>query len=171
MAAAMGVLAVVLVAVLFAMGLLRFGNATGDAATPTADVTGGLQRARADLDLPFVIPTALPSNWQPNSFQAVGPVSGNTNALVRAGWLTGSGAFVTLVQSTQAPAELVGTEIGQGLSSRGTAQGGGTQWSVFPGVRQEVAWVRTQDKLTLMITGSASDSDFQVLAAAVAQSG
>lgn len=172
MAVAIGVLAVSLLAVLAAMGLLGFGSSTDDAQAPTADVTAGLQRARTELGLPLLIPAGLPSNWQPNSFQQLDPkVQGGDRTLVRAGWLTGSGAFITLVQSTETPAVLVGNEVGQGLSSRGTAAGGGAQWSVFPGVRDEPVWVRTVGPLTVLITGSAGESDFQVLAASVASPG
>jgi hypothetical protein len=173
MVGAVGVLAVVLLILLFAMGFISFGNSANDGETPTADVTGGLERARASLELPIAIPTGLPSTWHPNSFfQRELQTPEGSFAVVRAGWLTPSGSFVTLVQSTAAPAELVASELGKGLVSDGTARAGDAEWTVYPGRREEVAWVRrgpsADGPVTLLITGSADISDFEVLAAGVA---
>ena len=169
MAVAAGILVVSLLLVGGAMGLYSFGNATDNGKAPLVAVISGLERARAGSKLPFVVPVGVPSNWQGNSYQLVTPeVDGGTRTLARAGWLTASGKFITLVQSTEAAADLVSSEIGQGLASRGAVQAGGAEWSVFPGLRQEQVWVREIDSITVLITGSASESDFQVLAAAVA---
>lgn len=168
MALAVGVLVVSLVVVLGAMGNLGFGSNTDNGATPTADVTGGLQRAAAALDLPIEVPAGLPADWHPSSFTQVTPFTdGGTRTVVRAGWITPSGAFVTLIQSPESAQDLVTHEIGRGLALLGTVQAGGAEWNIYPGQRQEPAWVRSTGVLTLLISGSATEADFQTLAAGI----
>jgi len=169
MAAAVAVLVGGLVVVLLLMGQLGVGNSTDDAAAPAADAIGGLERAKAELGLPVVVPNGLPSNWQANSFQVSASTGAGDPTVVRAGWLTPDGRFVSLVQSTASPGDLVTAEIvTPGSADRGTATAGGLEWQVYPGLRDEVVWVRAAGPLSQLITGSASESDFQVLAAAVA---
>ena len=169
MAAAVAVLVVGLVVVLLLMGQLGVGSSTDYLPALTADAVGGLERAKADLDLPLIVPVGLPSNWQANSFQMVEPGGTGQPAVVRAGWLTADGRFIALVQSTADPADLVATEIATpGSVGKGTTTAGGVDWQIYPGVRNEVVWVRGAGSLSQLITGSASESDFQVMAAAVA---
>lgn len=166
---AVGILAVVLVVVLGLMGTIGFGNDTENGETPTADVTGGLQKSAAALELPLEIPQGLPADWQPNSFAQTDPfTAGGTRTVVRGGWITGSGRFVGLIQSTDTPADLIGNEIGPGLTSNALVQAGGVEWDVYPGQRSEVAWVRDAGPIRVMITGSASEDDFRILADSIA---
>jgi len=168
MAVAIGVLVVSLVVVVGAMGLLSFGNDTDGGETPTADVLGGFNRAAAALKLPIAVPRDLPASWHGNSFSQVDPLtSGGNRTVVRGGWLTETGAFITLVQSPETPADLVGNEIKQGTTSTGTIEAGAAEWAIYPGQRAESAWVRSRDGVSLMITGSATEADFQILAAAI----
>ncbi len=163
------VLVVALVAVLGVMGLIGIGNDTDEGETPTADVTGGFQRSAAALQLPLVVPQNLPADWQPNSFVQVDPTTaGGTSTRISGGWITGAGRFITLVQSTDAPASLVAVQFGGSRTSTSLTDAAGSQWSVYPGARDEVAWVRTSGPLTLLITGSASEDDFRTLAASIA---
>ncbi|MEO5833701.1 MAG: DUF4245 family protein [Nakamurella sp.] len=166
---AVGVLAVVLVVVLGLMGTIGFGNDTKNGETPVADVTGGLQKSAAALRLPLLIPQGLPADWQPNSFALTDPFTdGGTRTVVRGGWITGSGRFVALIQSTDSPADLIGNEIGPGLTSRAVVAAGGLDWDVYPGQRSEVSWVHAAGRLAVMITGSASEDDFRILAESIA---
>lgn len=168
MAVAIGVLVVSLVAVVGAMGLLSFGNDTDSGEAPTADVIGGFDRAAAALKLPLAVPHDLPASWHGNSFSQVEPfTSGGTRTVVRGGWLTDTGAFITLIQSPETPADLVGNEIKQGTTSTATVEAGAAEWAIYPGQRTESAWVRTRDGVSLLITGSATEADFQTLAAAI----
>jgi len=165
MAVAIGILVVSLVLVLGAIGALSFGNDTDGGDAPIANVVGELQSAGPALDMPVLVPAGLPADWQGNSFTQETPFSsGGTRTVVRGGWITGSGNFITLIQSTDSPADLVTTEIGAGLAGQGTVEVAGRSWDVYPGVRDERAWVRVQDSMTLLITGSAGEGDFQLLA-------
>ncbi len=168
MTVAVGILVVSLIAVVGAMGGISLGSDTDSGAAPTADVVGGFERAGAALKLPIVVPTGLPSTWQPSSFTQVDPVTaGGTRTVVRGGWLTGDGKFVTLIQSPESPVVLVSNEVGQGLASTASVAAGGATWTVFPGQRTESVWVRSEAGVALLITGSAGEDDFRILAAAV----
>ncbi len=165
---AVGVLVGSLVLVLGLMGIIGFGNDTSTGATPTADVTGGLQKSAAALNLPLKVPAGLPADWQPNSFVQTDPfTAGGDRTVVRGGWITGSGRFITLIQSTETPPVLISREIGAASTSRSVVQAGGAAWDVHPGQRSEVAWVHAAGPIAVMITGSAPDSDFRILADAI----
>ena len=170
MAVAAGVLVVSLIVVIGAMGGWSFGNSTDNGTAPTADVIGGFGKAGPALKLPIVVPQGLPSSWRGNSFSLINPAAdgGNGVPVARGGWLTETGKFITLIQSSGQPSALVTQEIGQGLANMGTVKAGGAEWNIFPGQRQEPVWVRTTGSITLLITGSASADDFDILAAAVA---
>ncbi|WP_157970697.1 DUF4245 domain-containing protein [Nakamurella deserti] len=166
---AVAVLAVALVVVLGLMGNIGFGNDTDDGQTPTADVVGGFQRSAAALQLPLAVPRGLPAEWQPNSFYQTDPATtGGTASRIGGGWLTAEGRFVTLIQSTATPDVLAAEVFGGGRTSTAVVQAGGTEWSSYPGAREEVAWVRTAGPVTLLITGSASEADFRILADSIA---
>lgn len=166
---AVAVLVVSLVVVLGLMGTIGFGNDMNSGETPTADVTAGLTKSAAALQLPLAIPEGLPADWQPNSFAQTDPfTSGGTRTVVRGGWITGSGHFIGLVQSTDAADVLVADEFGSGRTSSAVVPAGGVDWSVYPGARSESAWVRTAGPISIMITGSAPEDDFRTLADSIA---
>lgn len=162
---AVAILVISLVVVLGLMGTIGFGNDTDGGETPTADVVGGFQNSAAALKLPLLVPRGLPADWTPNSFGQTDPLTaGGTRTVVRGGWLTSDGRFVGLVQSTDPADLLVANEIGTGLTSNAVVTAGGADWNVYPGLRAEVAWVRTVGPISVMINGSAGDADFRTLA-------
>jgi hypothetical protein len=166
---AAAVLVVTLLVVLGLMGTISFGNDMDGGETPTADVTGGLQKSAAALELPLEIPAGLPADWQPNSFVQTDPVtSGGGRTVVRGGWITGSGRFIGLIQSTEAPDVLVAAEFGTGRTSTAVINAGGEDWSVYQGARTEAAWVRSAGPISVLITGSAAEEDFRALAGSLA---
>lgn len=168
MAGAMGALALCLLAILGLMGWFTFGNSTDDGKAPVVDVIAKLSSSADIVGLPLVVPQGLPATWQGTSFQAVYPtVSGGSRTVVRAGWLTESGRYITLVQSGEVPRDLVTNEIGEGLGGGNQVEAGGATWDTYPGLRSEQVWVRRSGELTLLITGSASEDDFRLLAQAL----
>ncbi len=168
MAGALAILSIGLVVILGAMGLLSFGTTKDDGRAPTADVIGGIQRAAAALKLPLAVPNGLPAEWRGNSFTQTEPVaSGGTRTVVRGGWLTSTGKFITLIQSAESPSQLVDNEVEPGLKSSDAVPVGGASWQVYVGQRREPVWVTTRQNVTLLITGSAPPEDFRSLAAAV----
>ncbi len=169
MAVAAAVLGLIAFGVMFLYGKASFAPAgPGDGQAPTADVTGGIARAAPLVGFPVVIPADVPDAWHPNSFTYTpAPGTDEQPAAVRAGWLTDRGRFITLVQSDGDLAQVQKAELGLVGSATGTQEVDGHAWTVVPGRRSEVAWVRSAGDVTYLITGSAPVEDFRVLAAGV----
>lgn len=170
MALSLGLLAVVVLVLYGMYGGVSFapGGAT-EGQAPTADVTGGLQRAAPLVGFPVVVPAALPDGWNANSFSFTEkPGSLTQPPTVRAGWLTPQGRFITVAQSNGATAAVLAAELGAAGKPTGTEKVGDTEWTVTTGRRSEVAWVRTEDDVNVVITGSAAPEDFRTLATAFA---
>ncbi len=169
MAVAVGVLVVALLIVVGALGGYSFkSGAPTEGAAPTADVVGGFGRAAATLGFEVVVPHDVPADWHPNSFSLNNPAIGATGApVVRGGWLTADGSFITLLESSATGPVLVAQEVGTALDNRGQVEAAGSTWNIYPGQRAEQVWVRTSAGITFLITGSAKPADFQALAQAV----
>jgi hypothetical protein len=171
MALSMGVLAVVALVLLGMYGWVSFSPAgPTDGQVLATDVDGGLQRAAPLVDFPIVIPAELPAGWTPSSFSFTEAATATAAqpAAVRGGWLTQEGRFITFVQSDGATAQVLTAELGGANPPTGTVQAGDDEWTTTTGRRSEQAWVRTVDGVTFLITGTASEQDFSLLAAAVA---
>jgi hypothetical protein len=168
MTVALVVLAVCAFGVMFVYGQASFSpGGPGDGQAPSADITGGLERAAPLVGFPVVIPKDLPGEWHPNSFTfTAAPGSDQQPAAVRAGWLTDEGRFITLVQSSGELPRIQQAELGLVGSATGVEEVDGTTWTVVPGRRDEVAWVRPVGDVTYLITGSAAPDDFRALAVA-----
>lgn len=173
-AISMVLLAVVALVLVGMYGGVSFspGQAT-DGQAPTADVSGGLQRAAPLMGFPVVIPTDLPAGWNPSSFSFTDKATATTDQppAVRAGWLTPQGRFITVVQSDGVVADILAAELGNVTPPSGTEQVGSAEWTVIAGRREEVAWLRTVGDVTFLITGTASPDDFRALAVAVDPAG
>lgn len=170
MALSLGLLAVVALVLYGMYGQVTFspGGAT-EGQAPTADVTGGLQRAAPLVGYPVVVPGEVPAGWNANSFSFTEqPGSATKPPTVRAGWLTPSGRFITVAQSSGAPAAFLAAELGEARPPTGTEQVGDVEWTATTGRRDELAWVRTDNDVTYLITGSAAPDDFRALATAMA---
>jgi hypothetical protein len=169
MAISMGLIAVVALVLYGMYGGVTFApGGASDGVAPTADVNGGLNRAAPLVGFPVVIPAELPAGWNPNSFSFVdkSAASATQPAVVRAGWLTDEGRFISLAQSDGAVADVLVAELGAAAAPTGTEQVGDAEWTTTTGRRGESAWVRTVGDVTLLITGSASPAAFQALATA-----
>ena len=121
----MGLIAVVAL-VLYGMygGVSISPGAASDGPAPTADVPGGFTRAAPLVGFPVVIPAGLPAGWNANSFSFVdkSEASSSQPAVVRGGWLTPEGRFITVVQSDGAVADVLAAELGAAAPPTGKAQ-------------------------------------------------
>lgn len=166
---AMGILVVVVLAFVWLYGgfTVSPGRAdTSQAVAPTADVEGNFGKVDRTLDFTAIVPTGVPAEWSPSAWSTTKP--GNAEGkppTARGGWLTPDGRFITLIQSSGDVPALLSSEFGRSSVSADTVEAGGARWQVTTGVRDEVAWVREQGDLTLLITGTAPEADFQALAA------
>ncbi|WP_051385623.1 DUF4245 family protein [Actinokineospora inagensis] len=130
------------------------------AAAPRVDVSANLSQAQ----LPFKVRVpVVPAQWHGNS-TSVGKVEPD-DKVIRAGWLTPD-RYIQLSQSNADIPELVTSETGAMSLARGTEDVNGTQWTVFPGRRDELAWVADVNGVRLLITGTGDANEFRALAAA-----
>lgn len=132
---------------------------------PPVDVTGELRAAAGQVGFPLREPT-LPSGWRANSasVNAIGPNGRDHD--VRVGWLTTSGGYVQLSQSDANPTDLAAAIAGTGVTPTGRATVGASTWTTYPGVRQELSWVRDLGSVRLLVTGNGTPADLRTLAAA-----
>lgn len=175
MAWSIACLAIVALLLGWAYGAVSFspGRPT-EGQTPVADVTGGFDRAAPLVGFDLVVPRDLPADWQPNSFTFVDPrtATAGQSAVVRGGWLTPDGRFITAVQAAGPPATVLPAELGALGANTGLQTVDGVEWTVTTGRRDEVAWYRSLDQggtaVTWLITGTAGPDAFATLAAALA---
>ncbi len=139
------------------------GADTSGATRPQVDPTAELAEAAAAVPFPVRVPR-LPVGWQANS-SAVQPVGGQGAQVVQIGWLTPSGAYLRLSQSSASAEALVPAETGEQRSAIDAVRLNGVRWAVYPAVRDERAWVADLGEVRLLITGSGSEQQFRILAA------
>jgi hypothetical protein len=144
------------------------GPSVDSAAVPSADASGELARTARAVAFPVREP-AVPKGWRANSAgtSSVG-VGASGDVVVRVGWLTSSGAYLQLSQSGGDAKDVLVGETGQedAPSASGSVEVDGVTWTRYPARRDEPAWVTELDGAVLLITGSASESEFRQLAAA-----
>lgn len=133
---------------------------------PTVDVAAELNGISARIDFPVFDP-ATPPDWRANS--AATAQLGSGARAVRIGWITGSARYLRLSQSTAPEEELVAFEVERPPQAEGVVQAGGRQWVLYRGVRSEKVWVGERDGVRLLLTGSATEEEFRVLAEAVSR--
>jgi hypothetical protein len=139
-------------------------------AVPTVDPSAELRGAAARVDFPVRDPR-LPAGWRANSAD-VSPVAATAGAprVVQVGWLTAAGRYLRLAQSSADPAELggfaAGRPVGDAPAPSGTVVVDGRQWTTYPALHGEPAWVTDLGAVRLLVTGSGSAEEFRTLAAA-----
>lgn len=171
----MGISMGVIVALALVFSLLNggFSFSPGKASggnSQTADVQSGFATAGRVTDFAVVVPKGLPAAWHASSFSLT-PAPGTSAAppTARGGWLTATGDYIALIESSGTSAAVLTAELGgDAIVTTGSVTAGGAQWATGPGVRQEIAWSRTAAGVTYLITGNASPDDFRQLAAAIA---
>lgn len=167
MALAIGV--IVLIAVLFtrSCSFSPGGPTVTPGSAPTVDSVAQLHEA--GLHTPFALHVPqLPPGWTANSADD-GPVTGGGRE-VRVGYLTQGGSYLQLVQSDASEENLVASVAGGPQAATGTIDAAGLTWVVYRvPPRSEALWVaplQANPASLLLITGSASETDFRTLAEA-----
>ena len=131
-------------------------------AIPEFDAEASLRQDARSLDFPVRSPV-VPEGWTSNSGR-VQEFADTTSSHV--GWVTGERSFVELVQS-DAPEEAFRSLGGGPRPSRTIVPVSGQEWTVFTGDDARPVWVLDLQDVRVAVTGSASTSDFEALAAAV----
>lgn len=172
MAVAVGVLvAIVLVLSLFSggVGFAPTGPSIDPAAVPVVDAAAELTGSAAGTPFPLRVP-AVPPTWRANSVgvDQVGRDPGAGARAVRVGYLTPAGRYAQLQQSAAAEDALVQADAGtRMLSAQGPTTVDGQKWIVYGTRPGEPVWVADTGTVRWVITGSGTDDEFRMLAAAV----
>lgn len=134
-----------------------------DYASVAADAQGG-------VDVPLAVPE-LPEGWSANRAELVAPGADGVQAW-EIGLITPSDQYIGLVQGVDANSSWIAKETAEAVSS-GTVRIGGVAWDSYdrrdlddPG-NLAYALVATFDRSTIVLGGTASDTDFATLAEAV----
>lgn len=162
-----GALLVLLPVILLLGGLSRCSFAPGGpqvdpSAGPTVDTPALLRDAARWVPFTVRVP-AVPPGWRGNAVDR-SAVADAPGTLVRAGYVTGAGRFLELVQTDAAEEALVRDVAGSVPAPTGTVDVGGARWVVYGG--DEPLWVADVDGVRLLVTGSAGEDEFRTLAEA-----
>jgi hypothetical protein len=142
------------------------GPSIDSANAPSVDASAALGAAASSVDFPVRRPS-LPVDWRANS-SSTSAVGRGASVIVRVGWLTPSGRFIQLSQSGGAGPDVIATETDRPDSPpSGEVDISGAHWTVYPGRRDEKAWVTRLDNVTTLITGTAPETEFRTLARAI----
>lgn len=129
---------------------------------PDFDAQASLEQDAGSLDFAIRSP-AVPESWQSNSGR-VEELAGTRSSHV--GWVTGERSYVELVQS-DAPMDAFRSLSDGPRPDATVVPVRGREWTVFEGDDVRPVWVLDMDDARVAVTGSASSSDFEALAAAV----
>jgi hypothetical protein len=142
-----------------------------DVSLPTVDFRAIGTDAQT-VDDRFVVPN-LPQSWTANRSEFIGSSS---DGVVRweTGLLTPDGEFITMVEGIDANESWVATQVADAHPDA-SLRIAGQDWIVYdrrdaddPG-NHEYALVTTSGDLTVVLYGTASDDEFEVLAEAIAE--
>jgi len=162
MARSIGVMAVVVAAVLLVGGryLLWPGKA---AQMPAADYSSEVQEFPRVAGAPVLAPHDLPSSWRANAARLLAPAAGTVQMHI--GWAVPGSRYAGLDEATGDPAALLTSVLGTpGAAIRGTTTIGPATWQLRRAANGEEALTRTVGKVTVVVTGNASDAQLRLLA-------
>jgi hypothetical protein len=165
MARSLGLLIVVIAALLFigpARSLILPGSK--DRMAPI-DYSGYVTGFNTVSSAPAVVPAGLPSSWRANA----GSLNHNsTSAHLHVGWAVPGTAFAGLDEGTGSSDALLRLVTGAAsLQSRGTTTIAGDAWTVRRSSRGETAYTRDVNRVLVIITGNATDTQLRLLAASL----
>ncbi|TWF76461.1 uncharacterized protein DUF4245 [Pseudonocardia hierapolitana] len=165
-----GALAVLALVVLVAGGLSRSctfaptGPTVDSSRLPVVDVPAELTRLAVDSTFPLRVP-AVPDGWRANAVDRTSLPEGGR--VVSAGFLTPEGRYLRLQQGDASEEAMLRAEAGGAAAqAQGPVDVDGQQWVAYAGQRGEPIWITDVDGVRVLVTGSGSEADFRVLAAA-----
>jgi hypothetical protein len=165
-----GALVVLALVVLAAGGLSRSctfaptGPTVDASRLPTVDVAAELTRLAPDSTFPLRLP-AVPQGWRANAVDRSSLPEGGH--VVSTGFLTPDGRYLRLQQGDATEEAMLLAETGGGAApAQGAVDVEGRRWVAYAGERGEPIWITDVDGVRMLVTGSASEADFRVLAVA-----
>jgi hypothetical protein len=179
MLVALGVLVILVIGFGAGWGSWSFaptGPSVDPGAGPSVDAGAELNRLAPTVPFPVRNP-AKPSSWRVNS---VNETSIDGGQVVHVGFVTPAGRYLQLLQSDSTEETLLASVADGPVPGRGPVDVDGHHWLVYapegtPEARAEPFWtteVTTPGAapVRMLVSGSGTDEDFRVLAAAAVQS-
>ena len=150
------------------------GPSTSASTAPSVDESEQYQLAVGQVRFPLRQPK-LPASWHSNSADldqiAGSATTGNLPNDMRIGWITPTGRYLSLAESTADVADLArqsaGLPDGTAMPIIGHATVAGRQWTIYSGTRSEQSWVLELDGVQLLVTGNGTQAEFTTMAEAV----
>lgn len=133
---------------------------------PNFDIDAALSLDADTIGFPIRNPQ-VPDDWTPNSGSR-DTISGDSGGPVTTvGYITGSGQYVQLSQSSATEAQLVPFISGERVFASGAQSVDGRDWIVYGQEGARTYWVSDFDETRILIGGSGNSQDLETLAAAV----
>ena len=167
MVRSLGLMAVIVAALLFigARYLIMPGSAERP---PPADYTSVVQDFPRAAGAPVLAPTSLPASWRANAARLTAPSDGATQLHI--GWAVPGSRYAGLDEATgPAPALLTAVLGARGLTVLATTTIAGEVWQQRTSSLGERAYTRQVGKVTVVVTGNASDEQLRLLVASLHQ--
>jgi hypothetical protein len=131
------------------------------------DPSSTVQLAAARAGYPLLVPTGLPDGYRPTSARTdAGKANEGDPVTLEIGYVTPSDEFAGFVVSDDAGADPVKAVL-EGAKERGTVDVGGAQWTRSTTRRGETALSRDADGVTVVVSGSAKETELERVAGAV----
>lgn len=133
----------------------------------TVDPSSTVQLAASRASYPLVVPSGLPRGYRTTSARTDAGGAGQGDPVtLQLGYVTPSQEFAGFAESDDPRADAV-TSVLDGAQRKGTVDLGGTTWNRSTTGRGETALWRTSGTLTVLVTGSASERELELVAGAV----
>ncbi len=131
---------------------------------PNFDVNTALQYDASEIGFPVRNPS-VPEGWTPNSGSRATISGDNGGAVSTVGYITGTGAYLQLTQSSATEEQLVPFVAGSETAYASGAQNvSGRDWVVYGEEGSRNYWVSDFGDVRILLGGTASTEDFTTLA-------
>jgi hypothetical protein len=131
---------------------------------PNFDIDTALQYDASEIGFPVRNP-AVPEDWTPNSGSRPTIAGDNGGPVSTVGYITGSGAYLQLTQTSAVEEVLVPFVAGEEtVYASGTQNVSGRDWVVYGEEGSRKYWVSDFGDVRILLGGTAGTEDFTTLA-------
>jgi Protein of unknown function (DUF4245) len=156
------------VIILAIVGWQAFKQGPDENPVKPIDPSSTVQLAAARAGYTVLVPTGLPDGYRPTSARTdAGDAGEGDPVTLQIGYVTPSDQYAGFVVSDDPSADPL-TQALNGARDDGTVDVGGSAWTRSTTERGETALTRTADGVTVLVTGSASLTELETVAGAVA---
>ncbi|CCQ15353.1 putative uncharacterized protein (fragment), partial [Rhodococcus sp. AW25M09] len=128
------------------------------------DVNTALQYDASEIGFPVRNPS-IPEEWTPNSGSRATIAGDSGGPATTVGYITGTGAYLQLTQTTATEQLLVPFVAGEPVYASGAQNVSGRDWVVYGEEGSRTYWVSDFGDVRILLGGTATTEDFTTLAA------